>query len=118
MRDTTKMLSNPARSSVKNGPFGAVPIYPRGSSFANQSASTGGVKEYPSIDGLSRHVADFYVHSGVTPLVHESQPLDPYPAHFSALTKLVGLTLAGHRGKAHLDVVLQYFQASVILSAI
>ena len=63
-----------------------------------------------AIDGPSRYVKVLYIHAGVTPLVCEPRPLDPYLDHFSALTYVAGLILGGYRGsKLRLDVAFQCF---------
>lgn len=53
----------------------------------------------PTTDGPPKYMEYIYVQSGVTPLILKPQSLDPYLAHFSALTRVTGLTLDGHRGK-------------------
>ncbi|KAF9646670.1 hypothetical protein BDM02DRAFT_2983653 [Thelephora ganbajun] len=63
----------------------------------------------PTTDGPSKHVKDLWVQFGVVPLVHEPPPLDSYLNHFSALTRVVDLTLIDHRGKVHLDTMFQCF---------
>jgi hypothetical protein len=65
----------------------------------------------PTIDGPSRHVRNLNIQTGIVPLVFEPRPLDPYLNHFSALTQVVNLMLVDHRGKPHLDMVLQCFSA-------
>lgn len=63
----------------------------------------------PTTDGPSRFVNYLYMLSGVIPLVFEPQSLDPYLAHFSALTRVDVLELVDHRGTIPLDMFFQCF---------
>ena len=63
----------------------------------------------PTADGPSRYVKSLYVHPGVVSLARETQPLDQYPGHFLALTRVVDLTLFGYRGDVYMDTISQCF---------
>jgi len=63
----------------------------------------------PTVDGPSQLVRVLYVYSEVLPLVHGSQPLDPYLDHLSALTQVVGLVLGSYHDKVDLGMAFQCF---------
>lgn len=65
----------------------------------------------PTIDGPSKYVQHVSLDSGVGPLVSEPQPSEPYLDHFSALTNVTTVKLAGHRGPVHMDTFFRGFSA-------
>lgn len=60
-------------------------------------------------DGPSKYVRSLYFSTGTIPFVNEPQALDPYLAHFSALTRVRDLTLVGYRDEVQWDMVFQCF---------
>ena len=64
----------------------------------------------PITDGPSNYVESLHFYLNAVLLIHKPQSSDPYLNHFSAFTHLVTLTLAGYRGKVHLDTIFSIFQ--------